>query len=133
MQVVLVDTSVWIDVFRGIETPASLFFKNNNQNIVIATCPVIIQEVLQGIASDTQFSEISHLFSRTTNLRAHSYHYAREAATLYRTLRKRGITIRKPNDCLIAVYAIHNDIPVLHNDKDFTNIAAFSDLKTVLT
>src|ERR1700742_3650533 len=99
MQVVLVDTSVWINVFKGIETNASLFLKNNNENIVVATCPVVVQEVLQGVVSDRQFGEVSNYFARSINLRAHSYHYAREAANLYRTLRKRGITIRKPNDC----------------------------------
>ena len=131
MQVVLVDTSVWINVFKGIETPASLFLKNNNQNIIVATCPSIVQETLQGVVSAAQFTEINNYFFQTINLRAHSYHYAREAAVLYRKLRKRGVTIRKPNDCLIAIYAIRNDVAILHDDRDFTNIAAFSDLKTV--
>ena len=45
------------------------------------------------------------------------------AAQLYRMLRKKGVTIRKPNDCLIAHYAIYYDIPILHNDVDFDQIA----------
>ena len=60
------------------------------------------------------------------------YSYAFEAANLYRDLRKKGITIRKPNDCLIAIYAIKNEISILHDDKDFTNIAAFSGLQTTI-
>jgi predicted nucleic acid-binding protein len=51
------------------------------------------------------------------------------AAKLYRNLRKKGITIRKPNDCLIAYYAITNDIELVHNDSDFDLIAENSTLK----
>ena len=51
------------------------------------------------------------------------------AANLYRMLRKKGVTIRKPNDCLIAQYAIFYDIPVLHSDVDFDQIARHSPLR----
>lgn len=53
------------------------------------------------------------------------------AATLYRMLRKKGVTIRKPNDCLIAHYAIFYDIPVLHSDVDFDQIAPYTSLRIV--
>lgn len=52
-----------------------------------------------------------------------------EAANLYRELRKKGVTIRKPNDCLIAVYALHFNVELCHNDSDFDFIAAHSALK----
>jgi predicted nucleic acid-binding protein len=54
-----------------------------------------------------------------------------EAANLYRKLRKKGITVRKPNDCLIAVYAIRNNIALLQDDKDFQLIAKYSKLKII--
>ncbi len=53
-----------------------------------------------------------------------------KSAQLYRTLRKNGITIKRVMDCLIATVAIENDIPILHNDKDFTLIENQSKLKS---
>ncbi len=131
MKIVLVDTSVWINAFKGLETSASMFLKRNYNNILVATCPVIVQEVVQGVIPDKDYENVSNNFNKIVNLSVNGYDYAREAANLYRGLRKKGITIRKPNDCLIAIYAIKNDIVLLHDDKDFTNIAAFSDLKTM--
>jgi predicted nucleic acid-binding protein len=130
MEVILIDTSVWVNVFKGLETKASIFLRDNS-NIAAATCPTIVQEVLQGIVADKDHSNISIYFNNLVKLPPNGYNYAREAADLYRSLRKKGIAIRKPNDCLIAIYALKNNIPLLHDDKDFTNIAAFSNLKTV--
>ncbi len=126
----MVDTSVWVNLFKGIETKSSAFLRDSN-DILVATCPTIVQEVLQGVVSDNEYQNISSYFNNIINLPSNGYNYAREAASLYRDLRKKGITIRKPNDCLIAVYAIKNNIRVLHDDKDFTSIASFSSLKNV--
>ena len=130
MEAILVDTSVWINVFKGVATKASVFLRDNI-DISVVTCPVIVQEVLQGIVSDKDFNTVSAHFNNLGRVPAYGYFYALEAANLYRILRKKGITIRKPNDCLIAVYAIKNDVVLLHEDKDFDHIAAFSGLKTV--
>jgi hypothetical protein len=51
------------------------------------------------------------------------------AAEVYRSLRKRGVTIRKPVDCMIASVATEHDIPLLHNDRDFDYIAKYSNLR----
>lgn len=51
------------------------------------------------------------------------YQLANEAAKIFRTLRQQGITIRKPNDCLIAAYVLQFDLKLVHNDADFTRIA----------
>jgi predicted nucleic acid-binding protein len=131
VETILIDTSVWINVFKGIETNASLFLKHNSEKFKIATCPIIIQEVLQGITDDKSFDAIKNYFSGLVLLSANAHENALESARLYRILRKKGITIRKPNDCLIAIYAIKNELQLLHDDKDFTNIAAFSNLKSV--
>jgi len=53
------------------------------------------------------------------------------SAEIYRTLRKKGITIRKSVDCIIASIAIENDIPLLHNDKDFNHVEKHINLKTL--
>ena len=53
------------------------------------------------------------------------------AANLYRSLKTKGITIRKSNDCLIAYFAITHDVPLLHNDMDFDFVSKGADLKTI--
>lgn len=131
MDPVLVDTSVWINFFKARETKASLFLKNNLSNVIIATCPVILQEVLQGIVSDKDFTKINSHFNSLLRLVGNNYQLAHDAAVLYRELRKKGITVRKPNDCLIAVYAMHYNITLLEDDKDFQLIAQHSKLKLV--
>jgi predicted nucleic acid-binding protein len=128
VDIVLIDTSVWINFFKARETKASLFLKNNLGNIIIATCPVILQEVLQGIVPDRNFSQVNSYFNTLTQFRGDPYELAHDAAKLYRQLRKKGITIRKPNDCLIAIYAIKNDVKLLHDDRDFDHIADNSNL-----
>lgn len=129
MDLVLVDTSVWVNYFKGIETPASLYLKGNLSNIIIATCPVILQEVLQGVISDKEFHKVNAYFNTLFPLAGNSYDFAYEAAQLYRSLRKQGITVRKPNDCLIAAYAIYYKITLLHDDRDFQVIAQHTSLK----
>jgi len=128
MDIVLVDTSVWINFFKAKETKASLFLKNNLSTIIIATCPVIVQEVLQGIVSDKEFKLVNSRFEMLTRFVDNPYQLAIEAARLYREIRKAGFTIRNPNDCLIACYAIKNNVKLLHDDKDFNHIAMNSNL-----
>jgi predicted nucleic acid-binding protein len=70
-------------------------------------------------------------FDNLTRLIEEPYSIAAEAADLYRELRKRGVTVRKPNDCLIAVYAIRNGINLLNDDRDFQLIAKYSSLKII--
>jgi len=72
---------------------------------------------------------VKSIFDNLTKLIENPYHVATEAAELYRSLRKKGITVRKPNDCLIAVYAIRNNIVLLNDDSDFQFIAGHSSLK----
>jgi predicted nucleic acid-binding protein len=131
MDIILVDTSVWVNFFKGIETSASKFLRNNTTNIIIATCPTIIQEILQGVVSDGDKRIVKSTFDSLTKLIEDPYEVAVEAAELYRSLRKKGVTIRKANDCLIAIYAIKNKIAILNDDRDFQFIADHSALRLV--
>jgi predicted nucleic acid-binding protein len=128
MDTFLVDTSVWINFLKGRETQSSLFLKNNLNSIIIATCPVILQEVLQGVSSEVEFRKVNSYFVSLTKLNDDPYELAYDAAKLYREIRKNGFTIRKPNDCLIACYAITNQVKLLHDDIDFHYIALSSNL-----
>jgi len=131
MDTILVDTSVWVNYFKDIETDACKFLDNNLTNIVVATCPTIVQEILQGVVSDADKRTVKQHFDPLSRLIDNPYSVAIEAAELYRTLRKKGITVRKPNDCLIAIYAIRSGIKLLHDDRDFQLIANHSSLKVV--
>lgn len=131
MNIILVDTSVWINSFKGNYTNSSKYLRNILSGTIIATCPVIVQEVLQGIQAENDFIKITAFFEELLQLKNDQYQLSIEAAILYRKLRKEGITVRKPNDCLIAAYAIKNNLTLLHDDKDFEFIASKSNLKTV--
>ena len=116
----LVDTSVWINFFNGIEsTEVSTLTSCIENDDPIFLCPTIIQEVLQGIKNDRQFKEVRDDLLAFNILNDDGVEMAISAAKLYRTLRKKGVTIRKSNDCLIAQYAIKYALEVLHQDRDF--------------
>ncbi len=131
MDTVLVDTSVWVNYLKNINTRASAYIDANN-NALLATCPVVLQEVLQGIKTEQNAILLEAFFNDLIHLIEEPYEIALDAASLYRLLRKKGITIRKPNDCLIAMYAIKNNAYLLHDDRDFVHIAENSNLKLVL-
>jgi len=128
---IIVDTSVWIDAFNPkIKTPekeeVEKLIQNDNP---IYLCPVIYQEILQGIKEDKTFDRIKFILQQFRMIDIDLIYITNHAIDLYRHLRKKGITIRKSIDCLIASYAIITDMYLLHNDSDFTKIASKSKLK----
>lgn len=127
----IVDTSVWIDFFRDVrDAKTDLVAELLLLKYKLFITPTILQEVLQGVNADSQFERIKDNLLACVVLQTNSVEAAIEAAQLHRSLRKKGITIRKPNDCLIAYYAIFYDMPILHNDADFDQIARFTALRT---
>ena len=119
----LFDTSVWINFFLGKNCKkVEILTTYLKEDIPVYTCPVIIQEILQGIKSDYQFKKVKESLLTLLCLVEDPVEAALGAAELYRKLRKKGITIRKSNDCLIAWYAIKNSIDVVHCDRDFALI-----------
>ena len=125
----IVDTSVWIDYFNGKideRTDATEKFIIEGELLML---PIILQEVLQGIRSGKDFSTVKNAFLHNTFFNFNTIDMALEAATLFRFLKRNGVTIRKPNDSLIAAICIQNNFSLLHNDKDFNNIAKYTSLK----
>ena len=124
------DTSVWIDFLRNKNNPAAnlltSYIEKNDQVIFV---PTILQEVLQGIRDDAQYQHIKEILSYFTTLQLPPIQAAIGAAELYRSLRKKGLTIRKSNDCLIAFYAIEFSTPLVHTDSDFDLIGKHTKLK----
>jgi predicted nucleic acid-binding protein len=128
---IIVDTSVWIDSFNPkIKTPEKevliQMIQNDNP---IYLCPVIYQEILQGIREDKIFERIKFILQQYRMIDIDLLHVTNHAIDLYRHLRKKGITIRKSIDCLITSYAILANMYLLHNDSDFTQIAGESKLR----
>lgn len=126
----LFDSSVWIDYLNKVQnSKTDLLVSYLTQGIAVFTCQTIIQEVLQGIRDDNKHGKVQLILTTQICLSSDPIETAVETAQIYRNLRKKGVTIRKPNDCLIAYYAISNDIELVHNDSDFDLIAQHTSLK----
>jgi len=126
---VLVDTTVWIDFFadRNEQHVAGLQELIENEED-LCLCGIILAEVLQGIRSDADYVKTKDYLDDLIFLPMRQATFVR-AAEVYRSLRKRGVTIRKPVDCMIASFAIEHDVRLLHNDRDFDHIAKHSKLR----
>lgn len=126
--VVLVDTSVWIAVFRRrnpLDLEATVEFDE------IVTCLPVYQEVLQGFDDESSFRHardaMASLPMLESPLRREVFD---EAAGIFRMCRRSGITVRSGVDCLIAACALRNAIPVLHIDRDFDLISRVVPLES---
>jgi predicted nucleic acid-binding protein len=129
---VIIDSSVWIDFFNYYESKEAdvlQYLVENNFNNNIYICPAIYMEVLRGIKDDNTFYDIKEILLNFSLLDNDIMTITNSAINIYRNLRKKGITIRKQNDCLIAAYAIYNGIQIFHKDKDFEKIADNTKLK----
>lgn len=122
----LIDTSVWIDFFNGVDSENVNVFNYYLENdFQIFICPVIIQEILQGIKSEKEYRQVKEYLFALNVLNDDSIEAALGAVKIYRKLREKGITIRRSNDCLIAYYAIKYSLKILHRDRDFDNIIKY--------
>lgn len=121
----LVDTSVWLDFFRNRSTQAvSQLEEILEENLPFGITSVIYQEVLQGADSLRDFSKLQEYLATQKFYHPQDPILSYEqAANLYFTCRRQGITIRGTIDCLIAQIAIEHQLRLLHNDRDFSQIA----------
>lgn len=121
----LVDISGWIDFFRQRKTPAvDEFYRILDRVQQYGITELIYQEVIQGALNEKDFTSLDdYLIAQTFFYPKHHPETYRQAAQIYFTCRRNGITIRSTIDCLIAQTAIKHDLVLLHSDKDFENIA----------
>ena len=126
---VLVDSSVWIDLFAARETPQVTFLQKVVETGLDALAPgVVVCEVLRGVRSDAKARELAALFRQLVaapELDAKDYV---DAAALYRACRTRGITLQSTIDCLIAQLSIRHGLALLTADQVFFEIAAATGL-----
>ena len=122
----IADSSAWIEFLRASGSPQHLRLKRAlASGQLVLMLDVVYQEVLQGASGVAEFIQLQTLLDDApTRTSPDSRETARQAAMLYARCRWRGITIRSPNDCLIAACAVEAGEPLLHADRDFERIAA---------
>ncbi len=121
----LVDTSAWVDYLREKDTDAAgLLAEVLDRGVPFGITASIYQELLQGAATPEDFAElVEYLGTQRFYHPKDPIDSYREAALLYFRCRRAGVTIRSTIDCLIARLAIERDLLLLHNDRDFANMA----------
>lgn len=126
---VIVDTSVWIDLLKGRESTSTRKLEQlllEDADIFITG--VILQEILSGIKSKKEREKVKKEFDRfiaiTPSLDTHA-----QAAEIFDGCKKKGYTIRSAIDCLIASLALEYDLAVLENDRDYIYIAKVFPLR----
>lgn len=128
----LVDSSVWIDWLRGSDTDAVRFVQERESHEELALTQMIYLEVLQGVRSDRQHAACLRVLGAQTLLQPlDALETFESAAQLYRLARKRGFTIRRSVDCLIASIALEQGAMLVHNDRDFLALAQVANALVV--
>ena len=130
-QVILVDSSVWIDYFRGNPTAQAGTLDRLLGSEPLAIGDLILTEVLQGFASDLDFERTRQLLTSLIVVELGGEDIAVQAAKNFRALRKLGITIRKTIDTVIATRCIESGYTLLHSDRDFDAFVKHLGLRAV--
>jgi len=115
----LVDTSVWIDYFNGNATPQTDRLDAALGHETLCLVDIVLCEVLQGFQRQSEFEDAKTALLAFPIYTLGGVELALQSAEHYRALRRRGVTVRKTIDCLIATFAIVNEMWLLHNDRDF--------------
>jgi predicted nucleic acid-binding protein len=129
--VTIIETSVWIDQINAKDTPQTQWLNRNLLTQRIALTDLILTEVLQGIRSDTAFITARDKLLALTIFNTAGRDLALASAQNYRTLRKKGITVRSTPDCITATYCIREGHALLHNDRDFDAFEKYLGLMVI--
>jgi len=128
---ILVDSSVWIDYFNGKITKQTNFLDSLLGSEVIVIGDIILTEVLQGFQQDRDFNKAMKLLDSLIFRQMLGKEIAVKSAKNYRVLRKKGGTVRKTIDFIIATFCIANNLPLLHSDRDFHPMEKYLNLKVI--
>lgn len=129
---IVIDSSVWIDYFNGKVTKQTNLLDSLLGSEPIIIGDIILTEVLQGFQRDRDFNKAKNLFSSLIFRQMLGKELALQSAENYGVLRKKGVTIRKTIDVIIATFCIANDLPLLHSDRDFRPMEKHLNLKVIL-
>lgn len=129
---ILVDSSVWIDFFRGVTTPQVDALDRLLGVEPLAVGDLILTEVLQGFRSEKDFNQARKLLLTLEPVEIGGQEVAIQAARNFRVLRERGVTVRKTIDTLIATKCIEADMALLYSDRDFDPFVEYLGLRSAL-
>lgn len=129
---IVVDSSVWIDYFRGAATPQTDKLDALLGSEPVALGDLILTEVLQGFSNDRDFERALSLLTTLDVIELGGEAIAIQAARNYRTLRARGVTVRKTIDTVIATRCIEGGHALLYSDRDFDPFVAHLGLQAVV-
>jgi predicted nucleic acid-binding protein len=127
----IVDSTVWIAYFNGLENPETDYLHTMVDKMPILIGDLILTEVLQGFRVDSDFEKARRTLGKYIQVEMVSPALALQSARNYRLLRRKGITVRKTIDSLIATYCIENEHDLLHSDSDFDGYEKHLGLKVV--
>ena len=127
----VVDSSVWIDYFNGKRTKQTSLLDSFLGNELIVIGGIILTEVLQGFRNDKDFNKAKQLLGSVIFREMLGEDLAIKSAKNYRRLRKKGVTVRKTIDVMIATFCIANNLPLLHDDRDFRPMERHLNLKVI--
>jgi hypothetical protein len=128
---ILVDSSVWIDYFKGTITPQTEKLDSLLGREPLAIGDLILAEVLQGFADETDFNQARKMLTALDVVELGGKEIAVQAAKNFRTLRRLGVTVRKTIDTVIATRCIESGYDLLHNDRDFDPFVQHLGLRVV--
>jgi predicted nucleic acid-binding protein len=128
---VIVDTTVWIDYFHGEQNPETQWFDAELSRQRMGLTDLILCEVLQGIRDERAFARVRRELRKFELFASVGEDVAVAAAVNFRTLRRRGRTVRKTVDCLIATFCITNRHSLLHRDRDFDHFEQLLGLSVI--
>ena len=129
---ILVDTSVWIDYLNGVTNKQTDSLDSGIVEGTVAMGDLIFLEILQGIRDDSQYRATKRTLSTLDRFEMFRTGMPERCAKNYRALRKKGITIRKTTDVIIATFCIEHSIPLLFTDRDFVPFVQHLGLLSVL-
>ncbi|MBX3717540.1 MAG: PIN domain nuclease [Burkholderiales bacterium] len=129
---ILVDSSVWIDYFRGVVTPQAERLDTLLGKEPLAVGDLIVTEVLQGFASDRDFERARRLLATLVLVEIGGERVAVQAARNFRALRSRGVTMRKTIDTLIATRCMEGRLALLYSDRDFDPFVEHLGLRSAM-
>jgi predicted nucleic acid-binding protein len=128
--VIVVDTSVWIDLLNEVETPqAHRCVELIETGEPVALTDVVFTEILQGLRSEREARTVERHLRAFPIIQLEGLDDYALAAELYRSARRAGVTIRKTLDCLIAAPCVRTGAPLLHADADFDRLATCTPLR----
>jgi predicted nucleic acid-binding protein len=129
---ILVDSSVWIDYFRGSITAQTEKLDQLLSSEPLAIGDLILTEVLQGFDDERDFNKARKMLTALTVVELGGQETAIQAARNFRALRKRGVTVRKTIDTVIATRCIESGHDLLHSDRDFDPFVNHLGLRVVV-